>query len=403
MSNDLIIRKVYSYFNRNPVHLQQTENISKDLYLQLDHYPDDGDLFPLYSLLHLLKARLLFKNNRKISFKVFRDDDSAIHFLILKQENGIKMNVHLDKGRHGNFVYNKETSSLLRYISTFLTRFGFKTALINKLMDVEAREGNITDSAQRIVHTIKKKGDTDIDRRLKEIERNNFLTNLRSLIFIFKDSTIDVLMEDEFYHVIKRYLKNFNLNNKNTEIFYHGLNINTPAIKSILCDILNDVRVRFCDDTEFLFKLVKVAGSNVDFLTFCLLIRKFAAMNPHFKENFQSVRIFKNLILGVRAGENYKISEPRELRFKLRIFNEFTDFEKTINYIDILNIVCDDYIENRIKVWEFYSLIFMIMDALRIYEDKIIIDIPMKIKETFKIKKQVHISSLFYQSFIEKF
>ncbi|TXT58166.1 MAG: hypothetical protein BAJALOKI2v1_430033 [Promethearchaeota archaeon] len=81
------------------------------------------------------------------------------------------------------------------------------------------------------------------------------------------------------------------------------MNINTPEVKLILYDILKGVRVRFLDDTRFLFQLVKVARVNVDFLTFCLLIRNLAKINPHFKESFQSVRMFKNLILDVKAGE----------------------------------------------------------------------------------------------------
>ncbi|TXT57164.1 MAG: hypothetical protein BAJALOKI2v1_530028 [Promethearchaeota archaeon] len=180
------------------------------------------------------------------------------------------------------------------------------------------------------------------------------------------------------------------------------MNINTPEVKLILCDILNGVRVRFLADTQFLFQLVKVARVNVDFLTFCLLIRKFATMNTHFKESFLSVGMFKNLILGVKAGENFKISTPRELRFKLKVFNKFTRFEKKVSKRDILDDVCNDYIKNHLKAWKFYTLIFMIVDAVR--RDRMMKkQILKKIILTFEEKKQEYISSLFYQNFIETF
>jgi len=80
--------------------------------------------------------------------------------------------------------------------------------------------------------------------------------------------------------------------------------------------------------------------------------------------------MFKNMIIKMRAGENFPIKIPEELHAKLRTFNTFSHLP-ILTLLDILDVCSIELREGRITPKQFESVIYFLLKTnKRIFKRK---------------------------------
>jgi len=394
MSTDDMIDKVNSFRKRNPLKINGKQPLSQSLYLFLDGYPINECLKVLETLIHSQKGISFDKTTKKEHYRIFIGGSNTIHILVIKLDDIIKINVHLDFEEHGTFLYNDKTSSLVYDIRKFFKESCFKTSLIR----VKEREDRGERDMEAQTEINPQPDEFKKEKSLRELANDNLFKHWGTLLSIFKKSVGDLIGE---YNpsLISRYIKNVEYSNRDNPIVYKRWNMNTSEVRLLICEILRDEGLWISNDTTYLFQLIKVGRLHLNFLNFCLFVCKLAKLNSGIKYNFKSARMFKNIILERRAGKNFKISDPMELRFKLRLFNQLSGLNRRIDYMDILNVSCSDYIFRGMTDAQLFTIIFTIIDSLDKTNKKLIRRIKRKVLNTFRRTNQWRLFNLFKKYF----
>lgn len=170
--------------------------------------------------------------------------------------------------------------------------------------------------------------------------------------------------QEEFYKNSRK--------NKGKSVIWEGINLNTPATCEYLRaftggSILEDEFISFLNkdisymnNSNFLFHITTVARYNLDFINYCKLIGIFSAANPSYKRSYQSARMFKNMVLGKGAGENFPIKIPEDLEAKLNIFNKFSNLS-ILTLLDILDISSQDLQNKKMTPRQFESIVYFLL------------------------------------------
>jgi hypothetical protein len=397
MSTDDMIDKVNSFRKINPLKIKENQPLSKNLYIFLNGYPIRKFLHTLESLIHSQKGISFDKTTKKEHYRIFIGDSETVHILVIKLDDIIKINIHLDFEEHGTFLYNEKTSSFLYDIRKFFTESGFKTSLI-RVKEPENRGKKEKESQIEINPQSDK---FEKEKPLRDLAHDIFFRYLDVLFSIFKKSVGNLIGEYNS-SLISRYIKNVEYSNRDKPVVYKNWNMNTSEVRLLICEILRDEGLWILNDTTYLFQLIKVGRLHLNFLNFSLLVCKLAKLNSGINHNFKSARMFKNIILERRAGKNFKISDPIEFRFKLRLFNKFSGLKKKIDYMDILNVSCSDYIGHRMTKKQFLTIAFMIMDAVEKENYKLTQKVNHKIWVSLKRRKEWRLARFFKRYFVQK-
>jgi len=173
-----------------------------------------------------------------------------------------------------------------------------------------------------------------------------------------------IFNQEEFYKNSRK--------NKGKSVMWEGINLNTLATCEYLRELTEeniqiaefisflDKDISYMNNSNFLFYITTVARYNLDFINYCKLIGIFSAANPGYKKSYQSTRMFKNMILGKRAGENFPIKIPEELEAKLDIFNTFSNLP-ILTLLDILDISSLDLRNKKITPRQFESIVYFLL------------------------------------------
>lgn len=132
-------------------------------------------------------------------------------------------------------------------------------------------------------------------------------------------------------------------------------------------------------DKEFLFQITHIARLKLDFREYSYLIKIFGEWNPQYQLSYRSARMFKNMILKTRSGDNFPISSPDELREKLSIFNEISELP-IVTYLDILDVASKDIVKNQIGVKQYILIIYLILKCVDMPFEK---EVCRRAKNTF--------------------
>ena len=151
-------------------------------------------------------------------------------------------------------------------------------------------------------------------------------------------------------------------------------NLNTEEIRKLLIQLISHSldkdkfnsffpEENLTEDHEFLFSLTKVARLNFDFLEYCKLVKIFSTWNHRYQVNYQSSKMFKNMILKRQSGENFPITCPEDLKQKLELFNENTGLG-IVTYLDILDCSSNALIIAQITPKQYIQIIYLILKCV---------------------------------------
>lgn len=158
-------------------------------------------------------------------------------------------------------------------------------------------------------------------------------------------------------------------------VTYRGVNLNTKRFKELILGVIIDKiskekfteflnrEFNISNDHTFLFSLIRVAKLNFNFIEYCRLINLFASWNNRFRRYYHAARMFKNMIIKRRIGENFPINSPEGLKYKLELFNEIFS-SRRLTYLGILDCASSDFVEHKIKPSEYVQVIYLIVKCV---------------------------------------